>query len=184
MSFSKFRKYLIYLQGFADSPKSVGTVFPSSATLCSAMVQSVTWGEKPLTIAEFGAGEGVLSRHILRKMRSDDRLFSYEINPIFFSDLKKINDPKFTLVTDSAESITLDYDVIFSCLPFLSLPKRISLKILKAAQLHLIPKDGTLILFQYTRQSERLLSRYFEWERKAVLKNFPPAYVYTCTPKK
>lgn len=183
MAHPRLKKHLKYITSFIQSPRSFGTLMPSSPALCEAMVREVDWTEKSLVVAELGAGDGVLTRHILKAMGRDASLSAYEINPLFFNELEEIQDHRLTVKKVSAEMLDQPYKVIFSCLPFLSLPLRISLRILKATLQILEETQGTFILFQYTQRMERVLSRYFEWERKLVVKNFPPAYVYVCKPK-
>jgi phospholipid N-methyltransferase len=65
----------------------------------------------------------------------------------------------------------------------LSIPVRISVRILQQARQRLLARNGTLVLFQYSHLSEKLLSRYFHWKRLRVVRNFPPALVYVCTPR-
>lgn len=183
MAHPRLKKHLSYINSFIQSPRSMGTLMPSSPALCEAMISEVNWQTESLVVAELGAGDGVLTRHILRAMQSDAKLSAYEINPMFFSELEGIDDDRLMVRKVSAEILDQPYQVIFSCLPFLSLPLRISLRILKATLQILEKTQGTLILFQYTQRMERVLSRYFTWERKLVIKNFPPAYVYMCKPK-
>lgn len=183
MAHPRLKKHLKYINSFIQSPRSMGTLMPSSPALCDAMVKEVDWSHSSLLVAELGAGDGVLTKHILRAMGKDAHLASYEINPRFFEELEGIQDHRFSVKKVSAEILDQPYDIIFSCLPFLSLPLRISLRILKATLQILANTHGTFILFQYTQRMEKILSRYFEWERKLVVKNFPPAYVYVCKPK-
>lgn len=178
-----YKKHLTYIQGFIKSPRSIGTLMPSSPTLCRAMVSELDWNQPNLRVAELGAGDGVLTKHILHAMPADSTLAAYEINPLFFADLEGISDQRLTLHKHSAERLSQPYDIIFSCLPFLSLPLRVSLKILRSVLAILQHTGGDFILFQYTQRMERVLSRYFQWERKRVVKNFPPAYVYHCRAK-
>ena len=72
----------------------------------------------------------------------------------------------------SATQMATDYDVVFSCLPLLSIPVRISVRILQQARQRLLARNGTLVLFQYSHLSEKLLSRYFHWKRLRVVRNF------------
>lgn len=183
MAHPRLKKHLKYINSFIQSPRSFGTLMPSSPALCEAMVKAVDWNQKSLVIAELGAGDGVLTRHILKAMPEDAQLSAYEINPAFFYELEEIKDSRLMIRKVSAEMLDQPYQVIFSCLPFLSLPLRISLRIIKATLQILEQTQGTFILFQYTQRMEKVLSRYFEWERKLVVKNFPPAYVYVCKPK-
>lgn len=178
----RLKKHLIYINSFIQSPRSIGTLVPSSPVLCKTMIQSIDWQED-FKVAELGAGDGVLTRHILKEMPKSAELSAYEINPIFFDELDGIQDDRLTIHKISAEVLSQPFDVIFSCLPFLSLPLRISLRILKSILYVLRATEGSLVLFQYTQRMERVLSRYFVWERQYVVKNLPPAYVYVCKPK-
>lgn len=179
----RYKKHLIYLNGFIQSPRSVGTLIPSSPSLCKAMIAEMNWQQTNLKVAELGAGDGVLTKHLLKAMPADSELSAYEINPLFFEDLDRIEDTRLNICKVSAEKLDQPFNVIFSCLPFLSLPLRVSLKILQSVMKILQNTGGSFVLFQYTQKMERVLSRYFDWERKRVIKNFPPAYVYRCTPK-
>lgn len=180
---ARYKTHLRYLHGFIHSPRSVGTLIPSSSSLCQAMIAEINWQQENLKIAELGAGDGVLTKQLLKVMPADSELMAYEINPLFFDDLAQIKDARLHICKSSAEKLDQSFDVIFSCLPFLSLPLRVSLRILHAVMRILQASGGSFVLFQYTQKMERILSRYFDWERKLVMKNFPPAYVYRCTPK-
>ncbi len=83
----------------------------------------------------------------------------------------------------SAEYLLGDYDLIISGIPFLSLNKKTSMRILKQVHQSLLKNQGKLVLFQYTQGCEPLFSRYFSFTKERVYRNFPPAWVYTCVPK-
>ena len=85
----------------------MGTLMPSSPALCEAMVQSVDWSERSMIVAELGAGDGVLTRHILRVMPADAKLSAYEINSRFYDDLEQINDSRLEIKKEK-ESKKLD----------------------------------------------------------------------------
>lgn len=181
----RYKKHFTYLQGFIEAPRSIGTLLPSSSTLCRTMIGQgqMNWQQQHLKIAELGAGDGVLTKYILEAMSKNSTLYAYEINPLFYAALDSIEDDRLSICKMSAEKLDQSFNLIFSCLPFLSLPLRVSLRILQLVMQILQKSGGNFVLFQYTQKMERVLSRYFEWERYWVVKNFPPAYVYTCTPK-
>lgn len=170
-----------YLQNFISSPRTMGTLMPSSPWLCHAMLNQIDWTTS-LHIAELGAADGVLTRRILNRMRADARLDAFEIQPAFIRKLNLIDDPRLQVMAHSAEHLAGGYDAVFSCLPLLSIPTRISMRILQRTQQQLKEKDGVLVLFQYSHLSEKMLSRYFTWKKIRVVKNFPPALVYICKP--
>ena len=120
---------------------------------------SAHWGVS-LSIAELGAANGVLTKGILSRMRRDAMLDAYEINPGFIGQLRTIDDRRLNVVAASAERLINPYDIVFSCLPLLSLPLRISMRILNQIRQQM-SADGLFIQFQYSPLSETLLSRYF-----------------------
>ena len=73
--------HFAYLQQFMASPRTVGTLAPSSPWLCQAMLNQVEW-TRALSIAELGAADGVLTKRILGRMRADAGLEAFEINRI------------------------------------------------------------------------------------------------------
>lgn len=177
-----FKSQFSYIQRFIASPRTVGTLAPSSPWLCQTMLNQVEW-IPAMTIAELGAADGVLTRRILSRMEKDVRLQAYEIQSHFIDELNKIDDPRLQVAARSAELLDLHYDAIFCCLPLLSIPTKISMKILQQTQQRLRQRNGSLILFQYSHLSEPLLSRYFTWKKMRVVRNFPPALVYICQPR-
>ncbi|SFN38105.1 Phospholipid N-methyltransferase [Izhakiella capsodis] len=177
-AFSYIKDKTSYLQEFISDPRSTGTIAPSSRSLCKTMSGGVDW-ENVRSIAELGAGDGVLTRHLLKRMHADCSLSAFETNLHFYSKLSEIGDERLTVLIDSAENIEPGYDAIFSGLPLLSLPDDTRHHILQRARDALNP-GGIFIQFQYTALSESLLSQYFNWTRARVICNIPPALVYRC----
>lgn len=165
-----------YLQEFIADPRKTGTIAPSSKTLCKSMSDAVDW-QQCLRVAELGAGEGVLTRHLLTRMRAEASLLAFETNPRFHPRLASLDDPRLQVCGDSAETLSGEFDAIFSGLPLLSLPHAVRHRILRRAAQQL-SENGVFVQFQYTSLSEPLLSEYFAWNRTRVLANLPPAWVY------
>ncbi|WP_197473318.1 MULTISPECIES: class I SAM-dependent methyltransferase [unclassified Erwinia] len=177
-AFSYIKDKTGYLQEFLTDPRKTGTIAPSSGFLCRTMSDAVEWGSCQ-RIAELGAGDGVLTRHLLSRMRPDAELLAFETNPRFIPKLQAIDDPRLTITTASAETLSHEYDAIFSGLPLLSLPQKVRDTILARAASLLSP-HGVFVQFQYTSLSEPLISDHFAWHRTRVLCNLPPAWVYRC----
>ncbi|MPN18289.1 hypothetical protein SDC9_165649 [bioreactor metagenome] len=92
------------------------------------------------------------------------------------------------LINDSAENIDKylkqyninKVDYVVSGLPFTSLPKDVSNKILRQTK-NILNKDGLFITFQYTLLKKEFIACYFEKIHiERVLLNVPPAYVLKC----
>ena len=171
-----------YVRQFIKSPRTFGSLAPSSPWLCSRMAGLADW-TMAVTVAELGAGDGVLTRHLLDKLAPDAKLDAWEIQPDLVEQLRELaeRDTRLQVVPLSAERLERYYDVIFSCLPLLSIPLIPRLRILHQVRERLNP-GGVFIQFQYSPLSEKLLSRYFEWTRVYEVQNIPPAWIYVCIP--
>lgn len=165
-----------YLQEFIADPRKTGTIAPSSKALCKTMSDAVDW-QHCLRIAELGAGDGVLTRHLLARMRPDASLLTFETNRRFHPRLASLDDVRLQVSGESAETLCGEFDAIFSGLPLLSLPHDVRHRILQQAASQL-SANGVFVQFQYTALCEPLLSGYFAWNRTRVLANLPPAWVY------
>lgn len=168
-----------FVQQFIRNPRKVGSITPSSLALCESMAGCADWGAIQ-KVAELGAGDGVLTKILLNRMSAEATIDVFEISQPLVSRLRAINDPRLQVHAKSAERLTGQYDAIFSGLPLLSLPVPVRHAILSAVHQALTP-GGVFVQFQYTSLTQSELSRYFTWQRQRVLKNVPPAWVYSCT---
>ncbi|MBE8614834.1 methyltransferase [Morganella morganii] len=170
-----------YICQFFQSPRTFGSLVPSSRWLCNRMVELANW-EGVVTVAELGAGDGVLTRRLLDKLALDAELDAYEIQTDLVCKLQILatRDARLNVISQSAEKLHRNYDIIFSCLPLSSIPTRVCIRILRQIRERLV-SGGSLILFQYTSLTEKLLSRYFDCTKIYEVRNFPPAWIYVCT---
>ncbi|ELD0488122.1 methyltransferase domain-containing protein [Escherichia coli] len=176
------KHHVRYVRQFIKSPRTFGSLVPSSPWLCNRMARLVDWTQAA-TVAELGAGDGVLTRRLLYRLAPDAHLDAWEIQPELAEQLCALaeSDSRLQVITCSAERLNRHYDVIFSCLPLLSLPVQVRLRILNKVRKHL-NSGGLYIQFQYSTLLEKSLSRYFEWTRVYEARNIPPAWIYICTP--
>lgn len=178
-----------FFGSFLRNPGRTGSVIQSSPALVRKMTDPVDW-EKAKVIVEFGAGTGVVTERILKKMADDAVLLCFEIDEELFDKLKnRFDDPKIILIKDSAEYLgnylmKNNYekaDCVISGLPLVSLPKKISEKIVTEVLKHL-KKRGKYIQFQYSLTSRREFKQLFsDLKIHFTLFNVPPAFVYICT---
>ena len=180
---------------FLRSPRSVGTVLPSSRGLAKLMVEPANFA-RPSTIVEFGPGTGTITARIAERLRPHSRYIGIETNKKFFDDLS-ICFPHFNFVNRSAaeieailESLNIEsVDTILSGIPWASLPARLQPEILDAAVRSLRP-GGVFVTFAYVpglllpaAQTLRcqLKARFAKVQTSHVVwNNFPPAFTYVC----
>jgi phospholipid N-methyltransferase len=178
-AFQTLSRQASYLREFVRVPREIGSILPSSRYLCREMLAAIDW-KSAVSLVELGAAEGVLTAWILKRMRPDASLTVYEIRPEFVRVLREIRDPRLTIYDHSAEFLSGNHDVIISSLPLVTLPKRVAFRVLNASMKALQERHGLFLQYQYSPLAERLLSRFFVWRKTFVLRNVPPAHVYTC----
>ncbi|MBK7406760.1 MAG: methyltransferase [Saprospirales bacterium] len=164
--------------------KTVGTITRSSPFLCRKMTSMVDFGEARV-IAELGAGDGAITRHILSQMHPDGKLLAFEVLPQLCELLHQIDDPRLIVVEDSAERISAylekeglqQIDYVLSAIPFVVLPQELSLNILAACREVLRP-GGLFVQVHYSLLAKKLYEEIFGNVRVHFMPwNIPPAFV-------
>lgn len=179
---------LEFLKESLKNLKSVGTITRSSKYTCKRMLANVDF-ETSKVILEFGAGDGVITKEILKKMRPDAVLYTFEINEQFFDILNEIDDPRLRILKISAEDagdvIAKDghelADVIISAIPFVSLPSEVFDSILEKS-IDILKPGSHFIQLHYSKILKKKYEGIFDRVDVAfVSRNLPPCFVLTCT---
>lgn len=182
-------KIVKFLIEYFKSPRTVGAVAPSSQKLADKMVRDIDF-EKAKCIIEYGPGTGVFTDKLVEGKNKDTILLLLEYNKEFCKQLEEryVGYDNIILINDSAENVDKylkEYninkvDYVVSGLPFASLPKNISNKILRKTK-SILKKDGLFITFQYTLLKKEFIAGYFrKIDLERVVFNVPPAYVLKC----
>ncbi|MFS0647312.1 class I SAM-dependent methyltransferase [Siminovitchia sp. 179-K 8D1 HS] len=183
-------RLITFLKEYLKHPKYTGAIAPSSNRLSKKMVNAVNL-EKAECIVELGPGTGPFTREIIRRKKAKTLLILIEINEIFFEKLQKEynEDSSVVVIHGSAENIK-EYmaglnikkvDYILSGLPFTSLPRDVSSRILNSVK-ESLQENGEFITFQYSLIKRDFIQHFFpEISLTKVWFNLPPAYVFRCT---
>ncbi|APG65894.1 ribosomal RNA adenine dimethylase [Tenacibaculum todarodis] len=179
---------LKFFKEAVKSLKTSGTVTPSSRFLAKRMIAKIDFATTDVVV-ELGAGNGVITKQILKKLHPKATLVCFEINDNFYKDLLKIKNKQLVVLNTSAEKIEEELaklgfseaNHIISSLPFTIIPDAISTEILEKAYKVLASK-GTFMQYQYSLTYFKKLSKVFSEEIKLEFEplNFPPAFVYRC----
>lgn len=177
-----------FFRAFLSDPRTTGSVIESSPFLVKKMLKPINF-EKAELIVELGAGTGVITKKILKKMGPNASLLCFETNKALVKELKrKIKDPRLTVYSDSAEKFGRylkrfgndKADYVISGLPLVVLPKKVGENIIKEIVSNLHPQ-GIYIQFQYSLTSLKLFRKIFRQVKvDFTLINIPPAFVYRC----
>ena len=137
-------------------------------------------------VAEFGAGTGVYTGEILKRLHPDADFLAFEIDPNLVATLReRFDDPRLRIINDSAENVQnylngSKVDIIVSGLPFTSLPENVKQNIFKQSVRVLAP-EGVMLVLQYSPLVQRDLTQMFGSVRRRVsFLNIPPAFLFAC----
>ncbi|ABY45821.1 MULTISPECIES: class I SAM-dependent methyltransferase [Bacillus cereus group] len=180
---------ITFLTEFIKHPKHTGAIAPSSHILAKKMVDAIDF-ETAKYIVELGPGTGSFTKGIMKRKKKETIFILVEINEVFFKELKKKfkDDSSVIVIHGSAENIkkymeelnveSIDY--VLSGLPFASLPKEVSARILSNV-MESLQQNGEFITFQYSLVKKGFIQHFFpEITLEKVWLNFPPAYVFSC----
>ena len=164
--------------------KTVGTITRSSKYLCKGMIKPVDF-DKAKVIVELGAGDGVITEHILKHMRKDCKLLAFEVNKKFCDQMRQINDDRLIVIEDTAEKLGeyLDKhnlgkaDYVISAIPFVSFPEELARSIIKTSKDHM-KKNALFIQVHYSLLTKKIYQSIFgNVDVSWVPLNIPPAFV-------
>ncbi|MEZ5427225.1 MAG: hypothetical protein R2747_13225 [Pyrinomonadaceae bacterium] len=183
-----------FLQAFLKNPLNVGAIAPSSPQLARKMLEGIEPGKDSI-ILELGVGTGAITKFVGDLIPDEDCYLGLELDEILAESMKK-NFPQLNIICGNACEVSRIHDesglgkvgYIISCLPFVSLPKAITEKIL--AEVDRFMEQGCLFrTFQYAhgyyfpaaiKLREHMRNRYGVSQKSPlVLKNVPPAYTLT-----
>src|SRR5437879_12918898 len=84
----RFSMSALSFKRFLKRPFQIASIVPSSRALVERVADKIDF-DRARVIAEYGPGEGVHSREIARRMRSDCQLLLFELDPAFSRDLRR-----------------------------------------------------------------------------------------------
>jgi phospholipid N-methyltransferase len=167
--------------------KTTGTITRSSRFVCRKLIEGIDF-DSAKCIVELGGGDGVGTKHILKNMKSDTKLITFEVLPKFCDLLRGFNDDRLIVAEDSAENIQKwlndngfeKADYVVSTLPFVNIPEDVGTRILNAAKDNL-KTDGIFSQLNYTLLTRDLYQSIFgNVDFDFIMRNIPPAFILKC----
>jgi phospholipid N-methyltransferase len=159
---------MLFFRQFLASPRSVGSIIPTSQAAIDAMLDPIDW-ETCRTFVEYGPGTGVFTRSILARAHADLMLIAIDPNPTFIEHLRSgLDDPRLKAVEGSAEDVEAilaahgrtEADFILSGLPFSTLPDGVGDAIM-AATARAVRPGGAFLVYQYSLFVLPMLKAHF-----------------------
>jgi len=168
-------------------PRTVGAVWPTSRRAVEDLLDMGDLGGAGVVV-EFGAGTGVYTEGILRRLHPEARFLSYEVDGNLAAAVaRRLPDRRLEVVHASAEGVGghlealgRKADVVVSSLPFSTLPAPVRQNLLDAAREALAP-GGVFLVLQYSKTVLPELERRFpKIRRRFSPLNVPPALLFAC----
>ena len=180
--------------------RTVGAVAPSSRFLTQAMLKPLPL-KKARVVVEIGPGTGAMTQALLNLIPFAATLLAFEINSRFCEHLKSnVSDSRLDVIHAGGEMLRKEVrrrghesvDAIVSSLAMGLMSNRQRCAFLSELA-SLLGDAGVFTQYQYFHglqvengrlkrfDLEHLLRRYFRSvQRKVVLRNLPPAFVFVC----
>lgn len=171
-----------FLGSLLRHPRTIGTLSPASPFTAKRVADALPAGAK--RVLELGAGDGALTREILKRLPPDGRLLAVELRPELARALEALGDPRLTVFEGDARQAReeaqrrdlVPFDVIVSSLPFALFDEATRAKVLDDAH-DLLAPGGVLIVCQHAPTLLPELKRRFEVDTSFEPLNLPPYFV-------
>lgn len=166
---------------------TVGAWTPSSRYVVRRILREIQPEHR--YIIEYGAGDGVITRELLRHLPHDARVVAIEINPEFFARLKCIDDPRLLVVGGDVRNVIADVsllglprvDAVVSGIPFSFFTSPVRDSIIAGTRM-LLKEGGSFIVYQYSPILLPYLRRHFGFTRcNFEPRNFFPYFIMVAT---
>jgi len=175
-----------FFKTYLEQKRQVGSWVPSWPLLVNNMCRKIDFKNADVII-EYGPGNGVFTKKLLKKANPNTKIFCFELNEDFYNILKnKFNDPRLILLNQGAETlkeVLKQYniekvDAVLSSLPLSFIPNEIKNKILDNSY-SVLKKDGVFLQYQYSLNAkDEIKARYGKLKVNLIPLNVPPAFVY------
>ena len=163
--------------------KTVGAVFLSS----KHAVQSVIKAIKPeyKYIVEYGAGNGVITKEILKVIPARGKVIAIELNKALFKKLSEVKDPRLLALNKDVVNVSKNLrklglpqiDAVISGIPFSFLKSSVRKEVLKNTHGRLT-KGGRFIIYQASPLAFSVMKKLFKKVRSRLeLRNIPPYFI-------
>jgi phospholipid N-methyltransferase len=175
----------LFFKRFLQRPFQIASIMPSSKALVERVAEKMDF-DKARVIAEYGPGEGVHTREIVRRLRPDAQLLIFELDAAFSRDLRRqfANDRRVHVLNKDASALPEELarrgvgqcDYILSGIPFSILQIDKKRALLQKTHEALAP-DGSFIIYQVTNELKQHATIFAQAESEYFLQNIPPMFI-------
>jgi len=172
-----------FIASWLQNPLKVGAVSPSGRALASAIAAEVD-PAVPGPVVELGPGTGPVTEALVARGISPERLVLVEYDPEFCTLLRRrfpgatvVQGDAYTLAVTLAGVVKEPLSAVVSCLPLLTRPLSVRMRLLAAA-MRLLRPGAPYVQFTYAMTAPIPSRRYRITSSPRIWKNIPPARVW------
>ena len=175
----------LFFKRFLKRPFQIASIVPSSKALVERVASKMDF-DQPRVIAEYGPGEGVHSREIVRRMSDDSHLLLFELDAALARDLQAqfAGDRRVHVIHANAARLPEELecrgfahcDYVLSGIPFSILKIDKKRDLLQKTYDALAP-GGSFIIYQVTNELKQHATLFEETESEYFLQNIPPMFI-------
>lgn len=181
----KFDEEIRFFQGWRSNMRAVGAIVPTSAVTARRMA-SVANPRSGLPVLELGPGTGVITKAILERGVTPEKLISVEYSSDFYQQLLVnfpgvhfVNGDAFDLDASLGALAGLTFDCVVSAVPLLNFPMHRRVSLIEDL-LARIPVGRPVVQISYGPRSPvvPMPDRYHTAHFDFVMRNIPPAQLW------
>lgn len=176
---------VLFFKRFLKRPFQIASIVPSSRAMVERVASKIDFANARV-VAEFGPGEGVHSREMARRLRSDGTLLLFELDSDFSKSLRKqfAHDPRVQVINADAATLRAELrqrgiaqcDYIVSGIPFSILEKEKKRDLLQQTHDVLRP-GGAFVIYQVTNELTKHTQHFADADSEYFLQNIPPMFI-------
>ncbi|MFN2541591.1 MAG: class I SAM-dependent methyltransferase [Chthoniobacterales bacterium] len=176
---------VLFFKRFLKRPFQIASIVPSSKALVERVASKMDFNQ-PRVIAEYGPGEGVHSREIVRRMSDDSHLLLFELDAALARDLQAqfAGDRRVHVIHANAARLPEELkrrgfphcDYVLSGIPFSILKIDKKRDLLQKTYDALAP-GGSFIIYQVTNELKQHATLFDCVESEYFLQNIPPMFI-------
>lgn len=156
-----------FIETYLKDAKGVAAIAPTSRFGVRKVLSKIDFSKRSV-IVEYGPGDGVFSKEILKHMTDDSKLILIETNDEFVKELQSISDQRLFVFRESAENISKvlshagekNADYVISGIPFSHIPDKVKHEIIKNTHTSL-NSGGKFLIYQYSHKIRPFLRHTF-----------------------
>ena len=179
--------FALFLARFLKSPKQVASIIPSSAMMVRRVSDKMNLA-RPCVVAEYGPGEGVHTREMLKRSHPESKFLLFELDAEFCRDLERqfADDARVTVIQADCATLPQELakqnlshcDYVLSGIPFSTMDLGKKRQILRNTYDSIVP-GGDFVIYQVTNELRRHATPeiFPRADSEYFLQNIPPMFI-------